>query len=493
MIAGTEDASYPFWSPDSVFVGYFGQGKLRKVAVSGGPPQGLCDASADARGGTWSRNGTIVFAASTGGRLLHVSSAGGLPSPATTLSDGESSHRWPTFLPDGRRFMFFARRAEHPGIYVGSLDGGSHTRLLDTTANVLYTAGHLLTVRDGTLLAYPFDADRLRITGEPARVAERMGGSSSNLASFSASHGGVIAYASGLTTFSRLTWFDREGHPLGTATDVGDYVNFRLSPDGTRLAIGRVDPLTSTSDIWLLEVARGVLTRFTSHALSDTSPIWSPDGTRIIFRSDRAGGNFLFEKASTGGLVERQLGTTDASFPTDWSPDGKLLMFHVPSPSTTYDVKTITPAGAKPTTFVQTAFADIDGRFSPDGRWVAYASDESGRMEVYVQPFAQAASKWQVSTSGGSEPRWRRDGRELFYLAPDGTLMAAAVTARSTLEIGAPRALFRARVPFAGSLFRTNYDVTADGRRFLVNTVVEGAGATPITVAVNWSVGSRRE
>jgi eukaryotic-like serine/threonine-protein kinase len=486
MIAGTEGASFPFWSPDSAFVGFFAQGKLMKVAVSGGPPQGLCDATTGARGGTWSRNGIIVFAASTGGGLSQVSAAGGLPSPATTPSDGESSHRWPAFLPGGRRFIFFTRRAEHPGIYVGAIDGGTHTQLLDTTANALYAAGQLLTVRDGTLLAYPFDADRLRITGEPARVAERVGGSSSNFASFSASQGGVLAYAGGLTTFSRLTWFDREGKALGTATDIGDYVNFRLSPDGARLAIGRVDPLTSTSDIWLLDVARGVLTRFTSHPLTDTAPIWSPDGTRIVFRSDRAGGNFPFEKAATGGQPERQIGTDDTSFPTDWSPDGKLLLFHTPAASTSYDVRAIPPSGGKPTPVVQTPFADIDGRLSPDGRWVAYASDEPGRMEVFVQPFAQSGNKWQVSTGGGSEPRWRRDGRELFYLAPDGTLMAVAITATSAVEIGAPRVLFRARVPFAGSEFRTNYDVTADGRRFLVNSVVEGAGATPITVVVNW-------
>jgi hypothetical protein len=353
--------------------------------------------------------------------------------------------------------------------------------------NAVYTAGHLLTVvGDGTLLAYPFDAGRLRIMGEPSRVAERVGGSSTYLASFSASDNGVLAYAGGLAMSTRLTWFDRQGNARGSATDIGDFVSFRLSPDGTRLALSRVDPVPNTSDIWLLEIARGVLARFTSGPFMDTWPVWSPDGARIIFRSDRTGGNYLFEKGSTGTQPERQITAFDAPFPSDWSTDGRRLLFHVAGPSTAYDVRAVDPTGANPTTIAQTPFNDIHGAFSPDGGWVAYASDESGRMEVYVQPFAQPGTRSLVSTGGGSEPRWRRDGRELFYLAPDGTLMAVVVTAAPAFEIGTPQALFRPRVP-AGSLFRTSYDVTADGQRFLVNTVVEGAGATPITVVVNWT------
>jgi len=495
MIGGTEDAAYPFWSPDSRFVGFFAQNKLKKIDVAGNVPQVLCDVRGDSRGGTWNRDDVIVFAPTTASGLFQVAAAGGMPAPLLNLRDGEFSYRWPWFLPDGRRFLFYVRAGTaQRGVYLGSLDDKTTTRVLDAPFSAFYSPpGYLLTVRDQALFAYPFDATLMRVVGKPVRIAEHVGGSSTQMASFSVSANGVLAYSAGLTTVSRLEWYDRQGHALGTAADAGDYANFRLSPDGRRAAMSQSDAQTNTGDLWLLAFSRRVPTRFTFDPANDTAPVWSPDGSRIVFRSDRAGGNFLFEKPATGGEAERQIGAFDAPFPTDWSPDGTFILYHFPAANGSYDVNLFALAkGAKPVPFASSPFTEIDGRFSPDGRWIAYSSDESGRMEVYVQPFPQSGSKWQVSTGGGSEPHWRRDGKELFYLAPDRQIMAVAVRGESTFESEAPRPLFQTRVPFPGSIYRMNYDVTADGARFLVNTLVEGAGSSPINVVLNWPAGLKK-
>jgi Tol biopolymer transport system component len=289
-----------------------------------------------------------------------------------------------------------------------------------------------------------------------------------------------------------LTWFDREGRSQGQATEVGDYVSFRFSPDGRRLAFARVDPVTNTSDIWLMDVARHVETRLTFDPLTDSSPIWSPDGKRIVFRSDRAGGDFPFEKSSTGDEPERLMAPLDVAFPTDWSSDGKFILYHTTSHTrTSYGLMLFQVSDRKPAVFTNSTFVEMQGRFSPDGRWVAYASNESGRLEIYVQPFPRSAGKWRVSTGGGMEPRWRRDGKELYYLAPDGALMTVPANATSTFQSGTPRRLFQTRVPFLGSPYRSNYEVAGDGR-FLVNTLVEGAASSPISVVLNWTTGLKK-
>ena len=495
MLGGTEDATYPFWSPDSRFVGFFAQNMLKKIDVAGNVPQVLCDVRGDSRGGTWNRDDVIVFAPTTASGLFQVAAAGGMPSPLLPLREGEFSYRWPWFLPDGRRFLFYIRAgAAQRGVYLGSLDDKTTTRVLDAPFAATYSPpGYLLTVSDRALLAHPFDDRLMRVAGNPVRIAEHVGGSSTQMASFSASANGVLVYAGGLTASSRLEWYDRQGRALGAATDVGDYGNFRLSPDGRHVAASRSDEQTISGDLWLLEFSRGVPARFTFDSANDTAPIWSPDGNRIVFRSDRAGGNFLFEKPTAGSEPERPLGTFDAPFPTDWSPDGKFVLYHFPAAGGSYDVNVFALAkGAKPEPFASSPFTEIDGRFSADGRWIAYSSDESGRMEVYVQPFPRSGSKWQVSTGGGSEPHWRRDGKELFYLAPDRKIMAVAVRGESTFESEAPRALFQTRVSFPGSIYRMNYDVTGDGARFLVNTLVEGPGSSPINVVVNWPAGLKK-
>jgi len=495
MLPGTEDAAYPFWSPDCRFVGFFAQGKLKKVDVAGGPPQALSDApSLDTRGATWNRDGIIVFPSSSTSGLMQVNANGGALAPAIPLRDGDISYRWPSFLPDGRHFLFYVRAsAERRGVYVGSAGSTTMTRLLDAPFNAIYSAGYLLTARDRTLLAYPFDENRLQVVGEPVQVAENVGGTNTQLAAFSLSAGGVLVHARGLTTSSRLTWFDRGGKSTGYLAESGDYVNFRFSPDERRVAFSLVDPATITLDIWLMDVARGVPTRFTFDPLNDTAPVWSPDGTRIVFRSDRDGGNLLFEKVATGGEAERLLAPIAAQFPSDWSPDGKYILYYSPFPATQYDVMLLPRFGDRnPIPFAQSTFMEAAGRFSPDGRQIAYASDESGRFEIYVQPFPRSGRKWRVSTNGGFEPRWRRDGKELFYLALDGTLTAVPVNASATFDSGPPKRLFQTRVPFLGSVYRSQYEVVGDGRRFLVNTLDDGAGFSPITVVLNWTAGLKK-
>jgi dipeptidyl aminopeptidase/acylaminoacyl peptidase len=393
--------------------------------------------------------------------------------------------------------LFYVRKADRYGVYLGSLDGQPPTPILERAPfNAIASSGYLLTMRDGTLLAYPFDEKHGRLTGEPIRVAEQVSGSSAQFASFSVSAAGALAYSTGLTTQSRLEWFDRTGKSLGPATDAGDYSYFRISPDQKQVAIARVDPQTSTSDLWLLDLSRGVATRFTTDPGTETSPVWSPDGARLVYRSDRNGGNFLFEKPVNQAVPDRLLAAFDAPFPTDWSPDGRFIAFHGPVPGGTYDVmaadlqdtsKRIPIADSPPGT-------DIGGQFSPDGHWLAYASDVSDRMEIYVQAFPKSGRVVQISTGGGSEPHWRRDGREIYYLSLDRKMMAVLVTPGASLVSGTPRGLFQTRAPTLATPYRMNYDVTADGSRFLITTPVEGTRTeASINVVLNWLADVRKK
>jgi dipeptidyl aminopeptidase/acylaminoacyl peptidase len=374
------------------------------------------------------------------------------------------------------------------GVYIGSLDGGTWTRVLDSPLNAVNAPGYLLTVRDGNLLAYPFDETKRQITGSPTQLAETVGGSSALLAAFSVSTTGVLAYANGLASLpGQLTWFNRQGQLVGVVTETGYYVDFRLSPNERQLALTQVDA-TGNSDLWLLDLARGVPTRFTADPAPDVAPIWSADGNKVIFRSDRGGLSELFEKPSGGSAVEHRLAQIEAWFPSDLSPDGRFVLFHTPRTLNLFDIMLLPLSGdPKPSAYVDSMFNDIGGRFSPDGRWVAYASDESGQMEVYVQSFPRTDRGRRISTGGGSEPRWRGDGQELFYLASDGTLMGVPVRGTKTFESGTPQRLFRTQVPVFGSPYRSNYEVTSDGQRFLVNTLVPGAVSEPIEVVLNWT------
>ncbi len=506
-LPGTEGGAFPFWSPDSRFIGFFAQGKLKKIEATGGPVQTLADASADPRGGAWSPDGTILFAPNILLPLFKVPAAGGVASPVTELDKTreQTSHRWPWFLPDGRHFIYFAvgNQKDAEGIYVGSLDTKEVKFLLNSKLRAAYASsapgasgatGYLLFVRDRTLVAQSFDPSKLQLSGEPFTIAEGVlnyptGVGPTAYAAFSVSTNGHLSYLSGNAPVTQLAWLDRTGKLLGPIAAPGIYREPWLSPDGKRIVAGSGD--TAEQDLWLLDSARGTTTRFTFDPASDVSAVWSPDGSHIAFASNRGGKHELYQKISSGaGSDELLLHTEGNAYPDDWSLDGRFILYELDGgPKTKYDLWVLPLAGErKPFPFLQTEFTETHAQFSPDGRWVAYASDESGRAEVYVQSFPASGGKWQVSTSGGDQPHWRRDGKELFYLAPDKRLMAGPVAAGASFEAGAPVALFPTRVPRADLTGdRNHFAVTPDGQRFLVNNLLEEGNTQPITLVLNWA------
>ena len=496
-LAGTEGASSPFWSPDSRFLGFFAGGKLKKIEVSGGPPITLCDAT-DNRGGTWSRDGVIVFAPTPSSALQRVSASGGVPTAATVLVEGEIGHVRPSFLPDGRHFFyrmansFLSETGGFP-VYLASLDSRRGKSLLNTNSYVVYSDGHLLYLRERTLMAQPFDTRRLVLTGDAFPIAEQIQTIGTNfLGIFSAAENGVLAYQTGSgAASSQLLWFDRSGKQIGMPGDAAAYTDLELSPDGKRTSVSISDQTRTGRNIWLYDLAQGLRTRFTFGPATELQSIWSPDGSRIIFNSNRKGHFDLYQKSSTGAATEEVLLEDNVDkYPTSWSPDGRLILYTTFGALTEGDVFILPVSGdRKPTPFLKTRFNEDFGQFSPDGRWVTYQSNESGRNEVYVTPFPGPGGKWQISTAGGAVARWRHDGTEIFYLAPDGKLMAAAVNGKgSSFEVGAVKPLFETRT-LTGS---GGYDVSADGQRFLVNTAPEQAAAAPITVVVNWTAGLKK-
>jgi eukaryotic-like serine/threonine-protein kinase len=493
-LAGSEDARQAFWSADSRSVGFFIGGKLKRIEISGGPAQTVADAQTN-RGGTWNKDGVIVFSPDFGGPLYRVSAAGGQPAPVTTLdaANHETGHSWPHFLPDGKHFLYWARSSDRDktGIHVGSLDSKVDIVLVKSEGGAMYAApGYLLFLRERTLMAQPFDAGKLQLSGEAFAIAEQIGYNPQNgRAFFCVSDNGVLVYRSSILLDSQLFWYDRSGKQIEKVGAPGLITAPALSPDEKTVALSRFEQGLESSDVWLVDLARGASSRFTFDPAADFNPVWSPDSKRIIFSSTRFGLPDLYLKDSSGaGNEELLLKSAGGKNANDWSADGRFILYQELNPKTDNDLWVLPLFGdKKPVPFLQTNFNESQAKFSPDGNWIAYVSNESGMAQVYVQHFPPTGGKWMVSTNGGLSPRWLQNGKELFYVAPDRKLMAVDVRGDSTkFEVGSPRALFELHGIAIGPGI-VYYSVSHDGQRFLFNTLVEENSSAPMTVVENWT------
>jgi eukaryotic-like serine/threonine-protein kinase len=499
MLRGTEGAELPFWSPDGKSIGFFANGELKRVAISGGPPQTVAPTTADVRGASWSADGRIVFAPTFSGPLMQVSVSGGKVTPATKLDKArnEGTHRWPWFLPDGRHFLYYAAGSTgvEPGeIFVADLDSGSVKHITQSSSLVVYASpGYLVFVRGSTLVAQPFDADRMEVRGEAAPLGVDLpsNSSTSGQRALSASLNDILSWRTQASLTSQPVVLDRQGREVGRLAEPGAWYFPRLSPDGQRLAAARSIANNTVGDIWEVDIARNIATRMTLDPADHENPVWSADGTRIAFTSDRKGasGDLYVMRADQPGSDELLLASEGAKTTGSWSPDGRTLIFEISTAQSRQDLWLLPVEGdRKPVPFLATPFAERNARFSPDGRWVAYASDVSGAPEIYVRPFRESGGTWRVSNRGGQTPSWRGDGREIYYLAPDDTLMAAPVTNTSPFETGPSAPLFKIAVSESPD---AQYDVFPDGKRFVVNQRIS-ARDEPINVLVHWPAALKK-
>ena len=503
-LAGTEGATQPFWSPDSRSVGFFANTKLKRIDLSGGAAQTLCDAPSNISG-AWSREGTIIFSRGVASGLYRVAAAGGTPVQLTEVdaSRNEVEHTFPYFLPDGRHFIYLVRSAqpENSSIRVGSLDSKETKTLLQVHSSAVYAPpGYLLFVRETTLMAQAFDADTLELKGDAFPVAEQ---TSRNpligRAMFSVSENGVLVMRSGgINNNAQMIWFDRAGKQLAPITAPGGYSMPALSPDEKTVAVSRADLLAGTaSDIWLINLERGTQIRLTDDPANDSYPAWSPMGDRIAFVSTRNAQTSIYVKLSNGSAVEEALvSSAELKWNPTFSPDGKFIIYAQLNPKTNTDLYLLSTGDKKIEPFWQTNFIEAQPRVSPNGRWVAYVSNETGQFEVYVQTFPIAGSKLLVSIGGGSQPQWRADGRELYYYAPNRKLMAVEVNGDGpAFTVGIARALFDIRVfgavdqSFPGNGY---YTPTRNGNRFVVPSLPEIPERQQINVILNWTADLKK-
>ena len=507
-LEGTDGASHPFWSADSRVVGFFASGRLKKVEPGGGLPVTLCQATVGT-GGTWNHEGDILFTVLGVPQISRVSASGGMPEVALRAEPGQSDLHEPSFLPDGRRFLYLAMSAKKDvgGIYVGSIDGKLRQRVLEHDSNAIFVAGgandtsrgYLLFGREGGLVAQAFDASALRISGELTPIASRLGTvQGANISyrrrNFTASADGLLIYdAHPDRQRSQMLWVGRDGKPLATLAQLDDVSVPFLSPDDSRIVVARKDLTTNNNDLWLTDAVGNNPVRFTFDPGSDILGLWSPEGQRIVWSSTRNGSFDLYEKeVGNKGQDTLLLRSEQPKFPLDWSRDGRFLLYRQINPQTNHDIYVLPTSGErKPFPYLQTPAMENGGAFSPDGNWIAYNSDESGRYEVYVESFPTHGGKRQVSPSGGSGPRWRADGSELYYHSLDGRLMAVSVAADGkTLATGPPIALFPFRA--LGTMTIPSYAVTRDGQRFLLSAIVETDSTAPLTIVQNWTAGIGR-
>jgi eukaryotic-like serine/threonine-protein kinase len=499
-LPGTESGWFAplFWSPDSRFIAFGTEEKLKKIDLSGSPPQTICDVAGLAIGGSWNRDGVIIYADYNGSRgIMRVSAAGGSPVPLTTPDPEwrETSHVLPTFFPDGRHFLYFRNGLpEHAGIYIGSLDAKpedqGRKRLLAAASAAIYVSpqdpgpGHLLFIREQTLLSHPFDEKRLELIGEPKAVAEGVG-AYGPFGFFSASTTGDLIWRSADSGSSQFAWLDRSGRELGTIGEPGEYPTFDLSRDGSRLVFSRGSVGDRKTNLWVMDLLRASITRLTLDDASHTDPRWSPDGRQVIFDSTRDPWRSPFRVSLPDSKPEQVYKFEGQQFALDdWSPDGGHLLYHDTQKSELWALPLT--GEHKPVLVTRSLAGFVDqAQFSPDGRWIAYNTDESGRHEVKVVPFPPASEKWPISTAGGVQPTWSADGRELYFLAPDGTLMAVEIKPGAKFEWGKPRPLFKVTLSVHDQM--EQYAPHPDGKRFLFAKPSEQSSNSPFTVILNWT------
>jgi Tol biopolymer transport system component len=468
QLPGTEGAASPFWSPDSRSIGFFAGRKLKTIDLSGVASQTLCDAPSGTAG-TWSAAGTIVFASSVPGPLYRVSSGAGAPQPFT--SDSQVVHSSPHFLPDGRHFLYSAQ-SENPqngGVFVGSLDSGAKRRLVAGNSPA-YGQSTMLFLQNNVLMTQTFDPIRLEFAGETRQIPL-----ADHVESFSVSENGILAYQGGEHPERPLVFIDRSGKVVQTVDEVKGAKQFSISPDARVLALSR------SGDIWLSDLSRGVTSRFTFDPATETFPVWSPDAKRIVFLSNRNGAKGIYQKGMSGEIEEMLFYGGDAHLESldDWSPDGRFITYTARDQQGKTNLWALPLSNDRKPLLIKSSFNTRQGRFSPDGRWLAYVSDESGRDEIYLEAFPGHENRSQVSKDAGTNPRWRRDGRELFYMAPAGQLMSVGVSTIGSLKLGIPRVLF-------GGLSRDAYEVASDGL-FLGLSNTERTLSQPINIVVNWA------
>jgi Tol biopolymer transport system component len=495
-LQGTQDGMRPFWSPDSKHIGFFSAGKMRRIELLSGSVLSVCDAS-DGRGGTWNKDGIIVFSPTFRSPIYKVDANGGTPEPVTELDPAraEGTHRYPWFLPDGDHFLYLSRRTvagtpQDTVVYVASLKTGEKKILTQTESNTIYSSGHLLTTRERTLLAHPFDLNSLEFTGDPVSLAKGLlVDQVYSRAVISASEQGVLIYQQGNYVESAdLVWFDRQGNKLGVLEAGVSSLSHSISPGQDRVAMSLAEPGPG-QNIWIHDLSRGVRTRLTfSTDIVEGFPQWSPDGSEIHYTSTQEGSLKIFKKSSSGAgkeeLLAHQIGD---AWPTSWSRDGKHLLFTSLGNSLEQISRDIwvMSIGEEPTLFIDSKFEDDYATFSPDGNWVAYSSNSSGRDEIYVTAFPDAQGRWQISSNGGSFARWRGDGEEIFYLAPGGKAMATEVqVTESQFQIGESQTLFTMRI---SSTTWMPFDAAADGQKFLINVPLELNTVSPLTLVLNWT------
>jgi len=490
-LAGTQLVTAAFWSPDSDSIAFFAGGKLKKIDLHGGSPQTICNTPGGR--GTWSQNGVILIDG-PGPEIYRVSATGGEAKPVTTLdrANQDTFHASPQFLPDGRHFIYFVRslRPENTGIYVASLDSNDRKRLVNTNTNAAYASpssagpGYLLYTAGTDLLRQPLDLTKLVLVGEPAVLAHRLligltRGMSR--AAFSASQNGVLAYRSRTETgHTELVWFDRQGRRLNGVGEPGDYSNPTLSPDEKRLVVSRTEEQSRARNLWLFDLSSRASSRFTFDPVDETNAVWSSDSSEVAFNTVHAGAVDIYLKPVTGAAKAKELLVSNENKQIEcWSPDGRFLLYRIDNKTWVYPLAGGKPAGPYPMEYPAV---------SPDGRWVTYTSDESGRAEVYVQSFPPTEGRWQVSTTGGTEPLWRKDGKELYYISGDRLMAVDVKTSSGAFESGISKTLFELRLE--STRRRSRYQVADNGRRFLVNLPIESS--SPVTVTINWDPSASR-